>query len=269
MWLHWNPTSKFSAHSIEYLSVRCRANHDSQYWNWGKYSNDPESSPIFDGSAYSMSGNGAYVSGRNNSLVGGGAISLPPGNGGGCLTSGPFKDMVVNLGPLSPTITGIKPNPQSNGLGYNPRCIKRDIGNFVSTRWGRTVDVADLILLHRDIKSFQERMQGDFANGFLGVHSAGHFTIAGDPGGDLFASPGDPAFWLHHAMIDRVWWIWQNLDLGARIESIAGTITINNRPPSRNGTIDDVLNLGVLAPDNISLRDLMSTVENPFCYIYL
>lgn len=216
-----------------------------------------------------MSGNGAYVSGRNNSLVGGGAISLPPGNGGGCLTSGPFKDMVVNLGPLSPTITGIKPNPQSNGLGYNPRCIKRDIGNFVSTRWGRTVDVADLILLHRDIKSFQERMQGDFANGFLGVHSAGHFTIAGDPGGDLFASPGDPAFWLHHAMIDRVWWIWQNLDLGARIESIAGTITINNRPPSRNGTIDDVLNLGVLAPDNISLRDLMSTVESPFCYIYL
>lgn len=40
----------------------------SQYWNWGKYSDDPESSPISDGSAYSMSGNGAFVPGRNNCI---------------------------------------------------------------------------------------------------------------------------------------------------------------------------------------------------------
>lgn len=251
------------------LRNECGYTGAQPYWNWGKYSDNPESSPVFDGSAYSLSGNGAYVAGRNSSLIGGGAIPIPPGNGGGCLTNGPFKDMVVNLGPLAPTIAGINKNPQANGFGYNPRCVKRDIGNYISRKWGRTVDITELILLHSDIGSFQARMQGDFPNGFLGVHSAGHFTIGGDPGGDFFTSPGDPAFWVHHGMIDRVWWIWQNLDCKNRIETIAGTITINNNPPSRNGTLDDTINLGVIAPTDIKLRELMSTVDGPFCYIYL
>jgi tyrosinase len=37
------------------------------------------------------------------------------------------------------------------------------------------------------------------------MHAAGHFSIGGD-GGDVFSSPNDPAFFLHHAMVDRVWW---------------------------------------------------------------
>jgi hypothetical protein len=35
-----------------------------------------------------------------------------------------------------------------------------------------------------------------------------HYTIGGDPGGDLFTSPGDPAFWAHHSQMDRMWTIW-------------------------------------------------------------
>ncbi len=26
----------------------------------------------------------------------------------------------------------------------------------------------------------------------------------------VFNSPGDPMFWLHHGMVDRTYWIWQN-----------------------------------------------------------
>jgi tyrosinase len=26
-------------------------------------------------------------------------------------------------------------------------------------------------------------MQGDYPNGYLGIHSGGHYTIGGDPGG--------------------------------------------------------------------------------------
>lgn len=50
----------------------------------------------------------------------------------------------------------------------------------------------------------------------LGVHGGGHFTIAGDPGADSFISPGDPAFYLHHSQVDRVYWIWQMLDFANR-----------------------------------------------------
>jgi tyrosinase len=65
-------------------------------------------------------------------------------------------------------------------------------------------------------------MQGDFAAGFYGVHTSGHFTIGGAPGGGLFASPGDPIFPLHRGQIGRTWWIWQNQDLATRRNAIAG-----------------------------------------------
>jgi len=40
--------------------------------------------------------------------------------------------------------------------------------------------------------------------------------MGGDPGSDPFISPGDPAFYLHHGQVDRVYWIWQNLDFANR-----------------------------------------------------
>jgi tyrosinase len=101
-----------------------------------------------------------------------------------------------------------------------------------------------------------------------GVHTGGHFTIGGDPGGDIFTSPGDPAFFLHHAQIDRTWWIWQNQDLKNRQNAIAGTITLNNSPPSRNGTLQDYISLGVNAVD-ITIGSAMNTLAGPFCYIYV
>lgn len=73
-------------------------------------------------------------------------------------------------------------------------------------------------------------------------------------------------------MIDRVWWIWQNLDLPNRQNALAGTLTFANDPPSRNATLDDVVNLDVNnAPGyegGITLRELMSTMDGPFCYVY-
>lgn len=48
---------------------------------------------------------------------------------------------------------------------------------------------------------------------------------------------------------------------------VAGTITINNIPPSRNATLNDTVSLGVLA-EPYRLGDLLDTTEGPFCYIY-
>lgn len=38
-------------------------------------------------------------------------------------------------------------------------------------------------------------------------HNSGHRWIGGDMAS--MASPNDPAFWLHHAQIDRIWSMWQ------------------------------------------------------------
>ena len=126
-------------------------------------------------------------------------------------------------------------------------------------------------------------MQGDFAAGFLGIHTSGHFFTGGDPGGDLFSSVGDPFFYLQHAQIDRVWWIWQNYltdaaedngiegKEGDRIFVIGNTTTVNNTPPSRNATLDDIIQLGVNDLNGlkgIRIRDAVDTFAGPFCYIY-
>jgi tyrosinase len=55
----------------------------TQYWDWGRWAANPETSPIFDGTDTSMSGNGQKIT--HSSFM------APVGNGGGCIQSGPFK----------------------------------------------------------------------------------------------------------------------------------------------------------------------------------
>lgn len=68
------------------------------YYNWAHYAEDPKSGSFFDGSATSMSGDGEFVPGRNTScfpcdgIAGPCWMHLEPGTGGGCVTSGPFKE---------------------------------------------------------------------------------------------------------------------------------------------------------------------------------
>lgn len=46
---------------------------------------------MFDGSAYSMSGNGKYAPNNGTKIEGDAIVYIPPGQGGGCVTTGPFK----------------------------------------------------------------------------------------------------------------------------------------------------------------------------------
>ncbi|KAK3387848.1 hypothetical protein B0H63DRAFT_542303 [Podospora didyma] len=245
------------------------------YWNWGKSAFDPLGSPMFDGTSTSMSGNGLFAEHNCTNGLPTKLNCIPPGAGGGCVQTGPFANMSVNLGPISPALAsadlgGVAPS----FFAYNPRCLRRDVSQWVSSRWTRDIDSYVLITQHDNVGSFQTAMQGDFAAGNYGVHTGGHFTIGGDPGGDLFTSPGDPAFYLHHAQIDRTWWIWQNVNLKklrGRTNAIAGTITLNNNPPSRNGTLEDIVDLGVNAAP-VELGDVMSTMGlagGPLCYVYV
>lgn len=41
-----------------------------------------------------------------------------------------------------------------------------------------------------------------------GPHNFGHGWVGGRMN-DIFYSPADPIFWLHHAEVDRQWHIWQ------------------------------------------------------------
>ncbi|KAK0736745.1 hypothetical protein B0T21DRAFT_441541 [Apiosordaria backusii] len=260
--------SRFDDYIVVHVQQTPR-NHGS-YWNWDRYAKDPAKSPLFDGSEGSMGGNGAKA--QYNGIMIPGAPRpydrIPAADGGGCVTTGPFKNMTVNLGPIAPTLQ-ITRNPRSDGLGYNPRCLRRDVNKNSATVTTANYTY-DLITKNNNVYWFQTVMEGQFPQGKWGVHAGGHYTVGGDPGGDFYTSPGDPAFWLHHTMIDRVWWIWQIQDLEKRLTEVSMTRTMGNFPPSANGTLDDLSGLGVLAGD-VKVRELMSTLGGlmgKFCYIY-
>ncbi|KAF2170345.1 hypothetical protein M409DRAFT_64119 [Zasmidium cellare ATCC 36951] len=259
------------------LREECGFKAPLPYVNWARYSNNVINAPLFDGSDTSISDNGAYVPGRptihfpsdNNPIV-----SLPPSQGGGCITSGPFKDYKVNLGPVA--LVGVdttSPNPQKDGLGYNPRCIRRDL-SVTAASGASDFNTTKLITHSSTIAAFQDEMQGPFGYGIpeIGVHAAGHYILSGDPGSDFYTSPGDPWFFLHHAQIDRVYWMWQMSvweKIEERLSSIAGTVTFLNSPPSRNATVEDRIDLGVNDEfRGLRIKEALSTVAGPFCYVY-
>jgi len=112
--------------------------------------------------------------------------------------------------------------------------------------------------------------------------------MGGNPGADPFTSPGDPAFWLHHAQVDRMYWIWQMMDLKNRqvgfhrrsnksepgadeciTQGVAFTNTMLDFPPSAKTTVEDIINMGPLGSE-LKIKDVMNTVGgSPLCYVYI
>jgi tyrosinase len=85
---------------------------------------------------------------------------------------------------------------------------------------------------------------------------------------DFYVSPGDPAFYFHHAQVDRTWSIWQTQDFEKRQQVIAGGTSMLGG--GRLQSLEDTIDLEVLNVDGktYKIKDLVSTVAGPFCYVY-
>ncbi|KAM7215209.1 tyrosinase [Rhypophila decipiens] len=228
------------------------------YWEWGLDCGAMDKSPVFDGSEYSLGGNGVFVP-NHRAAIGG----AKPGTGGGCVQSGPFSNYTVNLGPL----TARQP------LNANPRCLKRDLNDDVCKKWASIRNTTDVLLFTSNIATFQSAIQGEGVRGDSGktfgsgIHVGGHYSISGDPGSDFYFSSLEPGFYLHHGNIDRLHFIWQNLDWEKR-QTIAGTGTMYNSPPSATSKLTDNMGFEPLNR-NITIGAAMDTVGgSPLCYVY-
>ncbi|KAK0712744.1 hypothetical protein B0T26DRAFT_780401 [Lasiosphaeria miniovina] len=288
VWVHLNQTlnihltgtfltwHRYYIHVYEQKLKACGYTGNLPYWEWGLDVNSPRDSPIFDGSDTSLGSDGAAVSHPGLQLQLPAATSvlpLPPGTGGGCVYKGPFKDITLHLGPVALPIYGsLNFTSAANPSLNNPRCLKRDLNPYVLKRYSSFRNTTDLITGYNTVELFQAIMQGDgryLTYPSLGVHGGGHFTMGGDPGADPFISPNDPAFFLHHGQIDRVFWIWQMLDFANR-QGVSGTNTFLNFPPSANTTVNDLIDIAPLSTDKPQIKSLMNTVGGtPFCYVYI
>lgn len=151
---------------------------------------------------------------------------------------------------------------------YNHRCLRRDISSYIPKKWFTTANLLNVTIGEGSWthKRFWTEIQGRYPDGFLGLHTSGHYTMGGDAT-DLYSSVNDPAFWLHHTMLDRIYWIWQTLH-PAEANKVAGTLTLQNKPPSQDATVDEPLDLGVNGETRL-IREVFNTLGgSPLCYIY-
>lgn len=239
------------------------------YWDNTRFSETPTKSKVWDGSMTSFGGNGIYLEndhGPYKAILPGlvqtnFTLPKPPGTGGGCITTGPFVNFTISLGPVALEVI----NPDNRfGLKPNPRCLKRNfdekssIGMLTYANATKIVG-APTIAQHRN-------------NMDLLWHKNSH-TFIGKDGADPFSTTNDPAFWLLHAQIDRFYAIWQGQDLENRMYAIDGNRTFLGIPleyaPDVKPTlaeIDDVMDLGLGVKPKV--KDTMSPLDNGMCYMY-
>lgn len=54
---------------------------------------------------------------------------------------------------------------------------------------------------------------------------------------------------------------------GEERRGVHGTITMDNIPESRNGTVEDLVGLGAIGGER-KIKDFFGTMEKGLCYIY-
>ncbi|KIW79722.1 hypothetical protein Z517_06336 [Fonsecaea pedrosoi CBS 271.37] len=234
------------------------------YWNWPATADNLHGSAVFDGSDYSMSGDGAYVD--SGPVVLSPSLSLPHGSGGGCVTSGPFADWQTTMQviPTSYIIQGL-PLPDT-AFQLNQSCLTRDLNTYAAQTYTNTTAL-ELCLEAEDMESFDTQINGVIGGGTLGLHSGAHFVV-GSPGSSIYVSVMDPIWWALHAFLDNLYTSWQlrHPDIA---DTLFGTQTAVNLPPSDNVTLDTILpSWGYFQEAPIAVRDLISTTDGPFCYEY-
>lgn len=112
---------------------------------------------------------------------------------------------------------------QPNGHGdcryqralFQPHCLLRDYdpANFTTYYSPSALDA--IIQRESDYDSFRRLIE-------MVPHAIIHTSLGGRHG-DMAGmnSPNDPIFFIHHATVDYIWWIWQGLD-PSRLHAYAG-----------------------------------------------
>ncbi|KAK8050457.1 hypothetical protein PG994_012187 [Apiospora phragmitis] len=258
--LHWHRTFIWNFEQALRNECGYKVMHSAQ---------DLINSPYLDGRPTSQGGDGVYA--KHGCAVGlpSRLLCIEPGVGGGCVETGPYAGVMMNISATVPTSEFVTAGPK---FSYQPRCVRHDISNALGQKWTgdeRAVDLLTNAAGQAGVAGFQAGIEntGTDTEGFYGLHQYGHFAVSGDPSGDFYNSPNEPLFWVHHGEVDRLWWIWQNQKPVEPALQIAGTWTMYNEPLSDDATLENILHLDTAGEDMV-FKDTVSSVGGKYCYIY-
>lgn len=251
------------------LREECCYNGAQPYWDWTLDAASEETflqSPVFDPKT-GFGGNGPFIPFNASDPE---QPSAPLGDvvgrtGGGCITDGPFKSRITTLGP-GPDLSGAN----------KPQCLRRDFSPSIAVKFWTKAKM-DETLNQPDYTSFNIFLDGredtglppNFVN--TSIHTGGHWAVGGSFGQitDLFISPSDPLFWLHHANLDRVFWSWQARKLPQRLTDMGGPVVFGDYDYNKGGqtTLAYVLDVGTVNAKT-TVGQTMDIKGGTLCYDY-
>jgi len=144
--------------------------------------------------------------------------------------------------------------------------------------------------IDRVLTSFTGDFQGFQGNfeGIIGPHPAAHIMLGGDMSGtcpstapaDCVPGPkwtsNDPMFFLHHAMVDKLWFDFQNKYPSNQYAFLGGSVSVFNGTSTGDSPtgIAPFLNFSSPIPSdgilwsNLTIWDVMDTTGDSLCYTY-
>ncbi|KAJ1952995.1 hypothetical protein IWQ62_006094, partial [Dispira parvispora] len=130
--------------------------------------------------------------------------------------------------------------PMANYTMDTPRrhCLGRDFneGNKISAWW----PVESVRVMVAEARTYDDLRQGiEF-----GQHGNVHLGIQGDM--STMHAPNDPLFFMHHAMVDKIWAVWQrrsrdNLYRYDGNNADGSAVTLNDRMPGLRGDVGSIM----------------------------
>ncbi|KAJ2084175.1 hypothetical protein H4R24_000248 [Coemansia sp. RSA 988] len=156
------------------------------------------------------------------------------GNGAGdngCVANGPFANWEVNVD--------------------TKHCLKRKFnqGDAISPFWPPEA----LLSMQKTCSQY-----GALSSGIEnGCHGAVHLGISGDMS-TMFA-PNDPFFFLHHGMVDKLWYDWQMMEPNSRFQ-MYDNVNYDDPAVSADDTVPGY--------PNIRIKDSLDP-RSGFCYVYV
>ncbi|KAF2397255.1 Di-copper centre-containing protein [Trichodelitschia bisporula] len=263
--IHFNgvflPWHRYAVWNYETALINeCGYTGAQPYWDWTM--DTPEhgarfnESPVFD-PVFGFGGNG------NNPSV---LPTVPPVNGsapnasaplvGGCVTDGPFADQTFSLGP-----------GYQFGGQEGEHCLVRNIQSALAEntlQWG--ADVLPLVRL-TEYWNVSLGMSVAPTGKVRGIHGGGHSGVNGEMQ-NVWSSINDPLFFMHHAMIDYVWWYWQHL-APQNLWAIGGPVWPNGTGLT---TLDSPVYMTPFVAPDVPIRSVMDVLNEDgsgvLCYTY-
>lgn len=168
-----------------------------------------------------------------------------------CVLDGPFKK-----GSLSLRYWNLEVRPHCLIRVFEPGYPEYNITEMIADNYNSAA------LAYVNAETTFENFANALENG---PHAAVHQGVGNFDGdmGPQSSSPNDPLFFLHHAQVDRLWYLWQKANPAARTFDYSGY----TYPDYAAATLDDLLPMLGLGADK-KVREFMDVNAANLCYKY-